>query len=115
MGGGDGFYGMTQLRYRLDDGERYILDIHSVQCVYLSESFVRIFLKKKPGKGRPPCRYQSDIKGITAEALIREYEGSERKEYCFRRGTKGEKRRKVIVEGEVHTGTEKIVRQEKRN
>lgn len=101
--GGDGFYGNdSELRYGPDDaGECYIPDIHSDQCVWLSEPCPYI-PQKKPGKGRPPCRYQSDIKGITAEAPVREYDGSGWKEYCFRRGTKGEKRRKVIVR-EVHT------------
>jgi SRSO17 transposase len=101
--GGDGFYGNdSELRYGPDDaGECYIPDIHSDQCVYPSDPCPYI-PEKKPGKGRPPCRYQSDIKGITAEAPVREYDGSGWKEYCFRRGTEGEKRRKVIVR-EVHT------------
>lgn len=101
--GGDGFCGNdSELRYGLDDaGEFYILDIHSNQYVCLTDP--RPYVpEKKPGKGRPPCRYQSDIRGIATEAVIRECDESEWKEYCSGRGTKGEKRRKVIVR-EVHT------------
>jgi SRSO17 transposase len=101
--GGDGFYGNdSKLRYGPDDADEfYILDIHSDQYVYMNDPDPYI-PEKKSGKGRPPSRYQSDIKGIRAEALIRECDESEWKEYCFRKGTKGEKRRKVIVI-EVHT------------
>ncbi len=101
--GGGGFYGNdSKLRYGPDDaGGFYILDIHSDQYVYMTDPCPYI-PEKKPGKGRPPCRRQSDIKGITAEAPVRECDEPEWKEYCFRRGTKGGKRRKVIVR-EVQT------------
>lgn len=96
--GGDGLYGHdSKLRYGPDDaGEFYLPDIHCDQKVYLRDPDPYI-PEKKPGKGRPPCRYQSDIKGITAELLVKESDESEWKEYCFRTGTKGKKRRKVIV------------------
>jgi SRSO17 transposase len=96
--GGDGFYGHdSKLRYGLDDaGEFYLFDIHSDKYVYRDDPAPYI-PEKKPGKGRPPCRYQSDIKGITAASLVRELNESEWKEYCFRTGTKGAKRRKVVV------------------
>ncbi len=96
--GGDGLYGHdSKLRYGPDDaGEFYLLDIHCNQNVYLRDPDPYI-PEKKPGKGRPPCRYQSDFEGITAESLIRGLSESEWEEYCFRTGTKGEKRRKVIV------------------
>jgi SRSO17 transposase len=113
--GGDGFYGNdSKLRYGLDDaGEFYILDIHSDQYVYMTDPCPYI-PEKKPGKGRPPCRYQSDIKGITVESLVRGYAESEWKEYCFRSGTKGEKRRKVIVtEVQTWNGEDSRARKEK--
>jgi SRSO17 transposase len=96
--GGDGLYGHdSKLRYGPDDaGEFYLPDIHSDQNVYLRDPDPYI-PEKRPGKGRPPCRYQSDIKGIKAESLAGESDESEWKEYCFRTGAKGEKRRKVIV------------------
>ncbi len=96
--GGDGFYGHDpKLRYTPDDaGEFYLPDVHSDQHVYLRDPAPYI-PEKKPGKGRPPSRYQTDIGGITADSPVRKPVGSEWKEYCFRTGTKGEKRRKVIV------------------
>ncbi len=96
--GGDGLYGHdSELRYGPDDaGEFCLPDIHSDQYVYLSDPCPYI-PEKRPGKGRPPCRYQSDFDGIPAELLVRESDESEWKEYCFRTGTEGEKRRKVMV------------------
>lgn len=86
--GGDGLYGHdSELRYGPDDaGEFCLPDIHCDQNVYLRDPDPYI-PEKKPGKGRPPCRYQSDFEGITAESLIRGLSGSEWEEYCFRTGT----------------------------
>lgn len=96
--GGDGFYGHDpELRYAPDDaGEFCLPDVRSDQHIYLRDPAPYI-PEKKPGKGRPPSRYQSDIGGITADPLVGKSVGYDRKEYCFRTGTKGEKRRKVIV------------------
>ncbi len=113
--GGGGFYGNDpELRYGPDDaGEFYIPDIHSDRYVHMTDPCPYI-PEKKPGKVRPPCRYQSDIKGITAEAPVRGYAESERKEYCFRSGTEGEKRRKVIVtEVQTRNGEDRRAGKEK--
>ena len=97
--GGDGLYGHdSPFRYALDDdGEAYLLDIHNDETVY-QERPCPYIPDKKSGRGRTPTRYQVDEGSLKVRDLVKRLEGSEFKEYCFRDGTKGGKRRQVCVQ-----------------
>lgn len=97
--GGDGLYGHdSTFRYALDDdGEAYLLDIHNDETVYQERPSPYI-PDKKPGRGRTPTRYQVDEESFKVRDLVERLEESEFKEYCFRDGTKGGKRRQVCVQ-----------------
>lgn len=101
--GGDGLYGHdSKFRYALDDdGECYVLDVHEDETVYL-DAPVPYIPAKKSRQGRPPTRYHVDCQGIPIKEMVKDLEDSQFKEYCFRDGTKGGKRRKVYVQ-EVYT------------
>ena len=101
--GGDGLYGHdSKFRYALaDDGERYVLDVHDDETVYLEEPCPYI-PEKKPGRGRTPTRYQVDMESVKVKEIVRDLDASCFKEFCFRDGSKGGKRRKVYVQ-EVYT------------
>jgi SRSO17 transposase len=101
--GGDGLYGHdSTFRYALaDDGERYVLDVHNDETVYC-EAPCPYIPAKKPGRGRTPTRYQVDAEGIQVKDLTKALDESAFKEFCFRDGSKGGKRRKVWVQ-EVYT------------
>jgi len=96
--GGDGFYGHdSALRYGLDDGgEFYILDIHSDERIYTGDPEPYVPAKKS-GRGRCPKRYRTDSIPADVKSLAGEICESEWKEYCFRDGSKGGKRRQVAV------------------
>jgi SRSO17 transposase len=97
--GGDGLYGHdSKFRYALDDeGECYVLDVHDDERVY-REAPRPYIPAKQPGRGRTPTRYQVDMEGIKAKELVKDLEESCFKEFCFRDGSKGGKRRKVFVQ-----------------
>jgi SRSO17 transposase len=101
--GGDGLYGHdSKFRYALDDdGECYVLDVHDDETVYL-EAPVPYIPDKQPGRGRTPTRYQVDTEGRKVKETLKELDDSRFKEFCFRNGSKGGKRRKVLVQ-EVYT------------
>ena len=101
--GGDGLYGHdSKFRYALDDdGEFYVLDVHDDERVYL-EAPSPYIPEKTSSRGRTPTRYQVDSTGMKVKELVNALEESQFKEYCFRDGTKGGKRRKVSVQ-EVYT------------
>lgn len=101
--GGDGLYGHdSKFRYALDDdGERYVLDVHVDETVYL-EAPSPYIPEKKLGRGRTPTRYQVDTEGIKVQEIVKELDDARFKEFCFRNGSKGGKRRKVFVQ-EVYT------------
>ena len=113
--GGDGLYGHdSKFRYALaDDGERYVLDVHADETVYL-EAPCPVLPEKTAGRGRPPTRYQVNTDGIKVKEVVTALDDSAFKEFCFRDGSKGGKRRKVYVE-EVYTwnGEEATPRQER--
>ena len=101
--GGDGLYGHdSKFRYALDDDEEfYVLDVHEDEVVYVEEPQPYI-PEKKPGRGRNPSRYQIDVKGVNIRDIVKELDVSQWKEFKFRKGTKGYKRRKVFVK-EIYT------------
>jgi SRSO17 transposase len=113
--GGDGLYGHdSKFRYALAaDGERYVLDVHDDETVYLEEPCPYI-PEKKPGRGRTPTRYQVAMESIKVKEIVRELDESCFKAFCFRDGSKGGKWRKVYVQ-EVYTwnGEEATPRKER--
>jgi SRSO17 transposase len=115
--GGDGFYGHdSKLRYGLyDEGQFYVPDIHGDERVR-AESPVLCVPDRTGCRGRKPTRHRCDKEGIRADLSVRDVCESEWKEYCFRNGTKGEKRRKVLIKevwtwnGEdSYAGKEKLI------
>jgi SRSO17 transposase len=101
--GGDGFYGHdSKFRYALDDeGDCYVLDVHDDERVY-REAPRPYIPAKQPGRGRTPTRYQVDMEGIKVKELVKDLDESCFKEFCYRDGSQGGKRRKVVVQ-EVYT------------
>jgi SRSO17 transposase len=113
--GGDGLYGHdSKFRYALDDaGEWYVLDVHEDETVYL-ETPEPYIPPKKAGRGRTPTRYQVDRPGVMVKTLVQGVDDSQFKEYCFRDGTKGGKRRKVYVQTvSTWNGADPLPRQER--
>ena len=114
--GGDGFYGHDScLRYGLDDdGEFYLLDIHNDDRVYHDDPSPYVPAKRS-GRGRCPSRYRTDSSPMEVKSLICEICESEWKEYCFREGSKGGKRRRIAVReiwtwnGEDEKGRQEIL------
>ena len=97
--GGDGLYGHdSAFRYALeDDGECYLVDVHNDETVY-QEAPCPYIPDKKPGRGRTPTRYQVDEAGLKVRDLVESLDDADFKEFCFRDGTKGGKRRQVWVQ-----------------
>ncbi len=98
---GDGLYGHdSKFRYGLADaGERYLLDIHEDDAVYLSPPQPYIPLRQGH-RGRHPTRYQVDEKEKKEQEvrhLLEENEASEWKQFSYRVGTKGAHTRQVLV------------------
>jgi SRSO17 transposase len=96
--GGDGLYGHdSKFRYGLaDDGERYLLDIHADDTVYLSPP--QPYIPPRQGtRGRHPTRYQVDDQETEVRHLVKESKASEWKQFSYRVGTKGAHTREVLV------------------
>ncbi len=99
--GGDGLYGHdSKLRYGLaDDGERYLLDIHANDAVYLTPPHP--FIPARQGScGRHPSRYQveaSDPPPVEVRHLVAESAEADWKQFSYRTGTKGAHTRQVLV------------------
>ena len=99
--GGDGLYGHdSKFRYGLaDDGERYLLDIHEDDSVYLSPPHP--YIPARQGhRGRHPTRYQVDdteSPPIEVRRVVEQSEPSEWKQFSYRVGTKGALTRQVLV------------------
>jgi SRSO17 transposase len=112
--GGDGFYGHDSgFRYALaDDGEHYLLDVHSDESVYQEEPCPSI-PPRNGNQGRHPTRYRVDREPVTVRQIAEESDENKWKEFSYRVGTKGAKRRKVLVK-EVWTwnGEEATARKE---
>lgn len=99
--GGDGLYGHdSKFRYGLaDDGERYLVDIHADDSVYLSPPHP-VIPKRQGNRGRHPTRYQVDEKeepSVEVRHIVEESQASEWKQFIYRVGTKGAYRRQVLV------------------
>lgn len=94
--GGDGAYGHdSDFRRELDDkNEFYVLDCHCDQRVYTSDPKPHIPARTS-SRGPAPSRYKTAIRPLEAKSFIDEPD-SEWKEYCYRQGSKGDRRRKVF-------------------
>ena len=99
--GGDGLYGHdSKLRYGLaDDGERYLLDIHADDSVYLTPPHPFIPVRQGP-RGRHPSRYQvaeRDARPVEVRQIAAESQETDWKQFSYRTGTKGAHTRQVLV------------------
>ena len=99
--GGDGLYGHdSKFRYGLaDDGERYVLDVHSDDQVYLTPPHPSI-PERQGTRGRHPTRYQvdeTDEQPIDVKQIVETSDESEWKQFSYRDGTKGAHTRQVLV------------------
>jgi SRSO17 transposase len=115
--GGDGLYGHdSKLRYGLADaGERYVLDIHADESVYLTPPHP--YLPTRQGeRGRHPTRYQVDrleTPPVEVRQVAADSEASEWKQFSYRVGTKGAYTRQVLVKSvDTWNGEEACPRQE---
>ncbi len=104
--GGDGLYGHdSKFRYGLaDDGERYLLDIHADDAVYLTPPHPYI-PARNGNRGRPPNRYrvdETDEQPIEVRQIVEGSKESEWKQFSYRVGTKGAHTRQVLVK-QVYT------------
>ncbi len=104
--GGDGLYGHdSKFRYGLaDDGERYLVDIHADDSIYLAPPHPYI-PERKGDRGRQPTRYQVDETDeipVEVRQLAETSKGSEWKQFSYRVGTKGAHTRQVLVK-DVYT------------
>jgi len=87
----------SKFRYGLaDDGERYLLDIHADDTVYLSPPQPYIPLRQG-NRGRHPTRYQVDEQDTEVRHRLEESKASEWKQFSSRVGTKGAHTREVLV------------------
>ncbi len=99
--GGDGLSGHdSKLRYGLaDDGERYVLDIHADDAVYLSAPHPYV-PARRGNRGRHPSHYQvdeHDAQPIEVRQIAAESQTSDWKQFSYRTGTKGAHIRQVLV------------------
>ena len=115
--GGDGLYGHdSKFRYGLaDDGERYLLDVHADESVYLTPPHPYI-PERNGNRGRHPTRYQvdeTDETPVEVRHIAERSPESEWKQFSYRVGAKGAHTRQVLVK-EVFTwnGEEATPRQE---
>ncbi len=104
--GGDGLYGHdSKFRYGLaDDGERYLLDVHADDQVYLTPPHPSI-PERQGTRGRHPTRYQvdeTDAQPVEAKHIAETSDESEWKQFSYRKGAKGAHTRQVLVK-EVST------------
>ncbi len=99
--GGDGLYGHdSKFRYGLaDDGERYLLDIHADDSVYLTPPHPYI-PARQGNRGRHPSCYQvdeNDEPSREVRQLLEDCQESDWKQFSYRTGTKGAHTRQVLV------------------
>lgn len=115
--GGDGLYGHdSKFRYGLaDDGERYLLDVHADEMVYLAPPHPYIPVRQGE-RGRHPTCYRVDDSALTpgeVRQIVEDSDGSDWKQFSYRVGTKGVHTRQVLTK-QVYTwnGEEATPRQE---
>ncbi len=82
-----------------DDGERYLLDVHADDAVYLKPPHPYI-PERKGNRGRLPTRYQvdeTDETPVEVRQIAEQSSESEWKQFSYRVGTKGTHTRCVLV------------------
>jgi len=100
--GGDGLYGHdSKFRYGLvEDGERYLLDIHNDDRIYLTHPSP--YLPEWKGRGTRPTLYQSNETAIQVREIAENSKKDDWKQYTYRTGTKGSHIRQVMLK-EIYT------------
>jgi SRSO17 transposase len=96
---GDGLYGNGyEFSKGLSDlGQKYVLDVHSNQRIYLQKPMISVPEKQEGKKGRKPARLKTNIQGITVSEYYKQLNPSEYSEVDIRKTTKGWLRAKVHI------------------
>lgn len=95
--GGDGGYGHDPafLRALADDGEIFVMDVHSNQRVYLEDPKPHLPERKRP-RGRPPVTLQAQCASIEVRDWASAQEPSAWQRIALRESTKGQLRVDIL-------------------